>query len=61
MSTDEPRPGGRKILQGVNERIGIQENPVLKKLSGKDPTLRDFPRTRQPNTEKDQGPRSRNK
>jgi hypothetical protein len=42
MSIDELLPARKKIVQGVNETIGIQENPVLKKLSEKDPTLRDL-------------------
>lgn len=42
MSIDELLPGRKKIVQGVNETIGIQENPVLKKLSEKDPTLKDL-------------------
>jgi hypothetical protein len=42
MGSDEPLPSGEKLVQNVNENIGIQENPVLKKLSEKDPILKDL-------------------
>jgi uncharacterized protein YdcH (DUF465 family) len=40
MSSDEPLPGGKKIVKIIPETIGIHENVVLKELSEKDPVLK---------------------
>jgi len=42
MNSDEPLPGGKKIVINLNENIGIKESPVLNKLTEKDPILKDL-------------------
>lgn len=42
MNTDEPLPGGRKIVVNLTENKGITESPVLQQLSEKDPVLKDL-------------------
>jgi hypothetical protein len=44
MSSDEPLPGGKKIVKVVTDKINISEssNSVLNKLFEKDPILKDL-------------------
>jgi hypothetical protein len=44
MSSNEPLPGGKKIVKTVDEKINVSEssNPVLQKLFEKDPILKDL-------------------
>jgi hypothetical protein len=44
MSSDEPLPGGKKIVKVVTDKINISESSdsVLNKLFEKDPILKDL-------------------